>query len=216
MLWPMEQSDKRNPRREELTEQATEYLKANGLASLTYRKLADELGVAPNTLEHHFGSKDKLLEQLLARLANDQRSGLQTRIAANNPTPADFDQYFWAALEDISEPENDGANKLFFELVGASVRDRDLYGEFLSHAMDDWITFIEAALREHFGMSADRSVPVAHAVLAVIRGIMLSRQMVEETDRGFVDEAARLLGPMLKMLVTQEVSGPSSKGTSEP
>jgi hypothetical protein len=57
---------------------------------------------------------------------------------------------------------------------------------------------------------------VAHAVLAVIRGIMLSRQMVEETDRGFVDEAARLLGPMLKMLVTQEVSGPSSKRTSEP
>jgi hypothetical protein len=52
--------------------------------------------------------------------------------------------------------------------------------------------------------------------LAVIRGIMLSRQMVEETDRGFVDEAARLLGPMLKMLVAQEVSGPSRKGTSEP
>ncbi|MCI2976429.1 MAG: hypothetical protein MP439_10215, partial [Ferrimicrobium sp.] len=70
-----------------------------------------------------------------------------------------------------------------------------------SHAMDDWITLIESALREHFEMSVDRSVPVAHAVLAVIRGIMLSRQMVEETDRDFVDEAARLLGPMLKMLV---------------
>ncbi len=122
-------------------------------------------------------------------------------MVANQPTPADFDQYLWAAIEGISEPENDGASALFFELVGASVRDRELYGEFLSHAVGDWITFIERALREHLGMSVDRSVPVAHAVLAVIRGIMLSRQMVEEADRGFVDEAVRLPGPMLKMLV---------------
>jgi AcrR family transcriptional regulator len=86
----MEQRDKGNARRDELTEQATEYLRANGLSLLTYRKLAEELGVAPNTLEYHFGSKDQLLQQLLVRLSTDLRSSLEARMVANQPTPADF------------------------------------------------------------------------------------------------------------------------------
>ncbi|WP_298347091.1 helix-turn-helix domain-containing protein [Ferrimicrobium sp.] len=200
----MESSDKGNPRREQLTEQAAEYLKTNGLASLTYRKLAEELGVAPNTLEHHFGTKDKLLEQLLARLADEQRGGLQATLTENEAGPELVSRYFRAAMVDIAKPENEGADQLFFELVGASARERELYGEFLSHAMNDWIDFISVELVGRIEIPEDRARSVAHLILATIRGLMLSRVMVEPDEYPFLDEAANLLAPLLESLVRAE------------
>ncbi|WP_298335890.1 TetR family transcriptional regulator [Ferrimicrobium sp.] len=204
----MESSDKGNPRREQLTEQATEYLKANGLASLTYRKLADELGVAPNTLEHHFGTKDKLLEQLLARFADEQRGGLQATLREEDAGPELASRYVRAAMVDISNPDNEGATQLFFELVGASMRERDLYGEFLSHAMNDWIDFISVFLVERTGVPEDRARVVAHLILATVRGIILSRAMVKAEEYPLVDEAGSLLGPLIESLIRAEAGTP--------
>ncbi|MGC9156354.1 MAG: TetR/AcrR family transcriptional regulator [Ferrimicrobium sp.] len=204
----MESSDKGNPRREQLTEQAAEYLKTNGLASLTYRKLAEELGVAPNTLEHHFGTKDKLLEQLLARLAEEQRGGLQATLKDGDAGPELLSHYFRAAMVDISDPENEGATQLFFELVGASARERELYGEFLSHAMNDWIDFIAKFLVQRTKVPEDRSRVLAYLILATIRGLMLSRVMVEPDEYPFLDEAANLLAPLLESLVRAEAGTP--------
>lgn len=39
-----------------------------GIPASSLRRLAERLGVAPNTLEHHFGSKEKLLAEALAVL----------------------------------------------------------------------------------------------------------------------------------------------------
>ncbi|WP_298210048.1 helix-turn-helix domain-containing protein [Ferrimicrobium sp.] len=204
----MDSGDNGNSRREQLTEQATEYLKANGLASLTYRKLAYELGVAPNTLEHHFGTKDKLLEQLLERLAEEQRGGLQATLRQEDAGPELVSRYVRAAMVDISNLENEGASQLFFELVGASMREHDLYGEFLSHAMNDWIDFISRFLVERTEVPESRARVVAHLILATIRGIMLSRAMVEASERPLLDEAGDLLGPLLESLIRSESGTP--------
>ncbi|KJE77278.1 TetR/AcrR family transcriptional regulator [Ferrimicrobium acidiphilum] len=210
----MDQRDKGNSRRQQLTEQATEYLKTNGLASLTYRKLADELGVAPNTLEHHFGAKDQLLEQLLARLADEQRGGLQRMLSQTDVGPELFTRHFNAAMVDILNPDNEDANKLFFELVGASVRNRELYDEFLKHAMDDWIDFLCTILVDRAGIPEERSKVVAHLIMAMVRGVMLSRTMVEPKDYHLIDEAADLLGPLIESVLRDEAGPPTQSGKS--
>jgi AcrR family transcriptional regulator len=208
----MDQRDKGNSRRQQLTEQATEYLKTNGLVSLTYRKLADELGVAPNTLEHHFGAKDKLLEQLLARLADEQRAGLQAMLAQTDAGPELFSRHFQAAMVDIVDPDNEGANKLFFELVGASMRNRELYDEFLKHAMDDWIDFLCPILENRAGVPRERSRVIAHLIMAMVRGIMLSRTMLEPKDYHLIDDAADLFGPLIESVLRDEAKPPTQSG----
>ena len=44
-------------RRAQLLDEAVDYAVEHGLADLTLRPLADALGVMPNTLVHHFGTK---------------------------------------------------------------------------------------------------------------------------------------------------------------
>lgn len=203
----MDQSDKGNSRRRQLAEQATEFLKANGLVSLTYRKLADELGVAPNTLEHHFGAKDQLLEQLLERLADEQRAGLGAMLAEMGAGPELFPALFEAVMADIVDPDNEGANRLFFELVGASMRNRELYDQFIKHAIDDWIAFLSPILVERAGVPRERSEVVSHLIIAMVRGIMLSRTMVDAKDYHQIDEAASMLGPLIESVLRGEAQG---------
>lgn len=204
----MEFSDKGNPRRDQLAEQATEYLKTNGLASLTYRKLAEELGVAPNTLEHHFGTKDKLLAQLLVRLADEQRRGLQATLREGDEGPELVTRYVQAVMIDISDPDKEGLTQLFFELVGASMRERELYGEFLSHAMNDWIDFIIRFLVEHTEVPEDRIRVLAYLFLATMRGVLLTRAMMEPSEYPLLDQAVDLLGPLFESVIRAEAGTP--------
>lgn len=55
-------------RRQQLLDAVADELVTAGIPASSLRRLAERLGVAPNTLEHHFGSKEKLLAEALAVL----------------------------------------------------------------------------------------------------------------------------------------------------
>ncbi|MBC9735047.1 TetR family transcriptional regulator [Nocardioides marmotae] len=65
--------------REDVVDQALRVLDTYGLADLTMRRLAKELGVQPSALYHHFPSKQLLLaavaDELLARGARPEPDG---------------------------------------------------------------------------------------------------------------------------------------------
>lgn len=65
--------------REDVVDRAVGVLDAYGLADLTMRRLAAELGVQPSALYHHFANKQTLLaavaDQILARGARGPRPG---------------------------------------------------------------------------------------------------------------------------------------------
>ena len=65
-------------RHSELLDRAVQYAIEHGLSDLTLRPLADALGIMPNTLVHHFGSKEELLSAIL----NGVRERLQGMVRA--------------------------------------------------------------------------------------------------------------------------------------
>lgn len=60
-------------RRDDLLDEIVQYLSTNGLADVSLRPLASELGVSVSTLTHHFGSKDHLIVAALRRSAAVQK-----------------------------------------------------------------------------------------------------------------------------------------------
>lgn len=61
-------------RRTDLLDRVVEHLADHGIADLSLRPLARELGVSVSTLTHHFGSKDELIVAALRRSAQVQKS----------------------------------------------------------------------------------------------------------------------------------------------
>jgi hypothetical protein len=70
--------------------------------------------------------------------------------------------------------------------------------------MDDWIEVVGAVLVERGGVPVERSAVLAHLVMAVIRGLMLSHTMVEAVDRPLIREAAELLWPVIEAVIREE------------
>src|SRR5271154_7591678 len=60
-------------RRPELLAAATDYVFEHGLADLTMRPLAKELGITHRGLLHHFGSKEQLVAEILHELRGRDR-----------------------------------------------------------------------------------------------------------------------------------------------
>src|SRR5882757_11130542 len=55
-------------RRRELMDDAVQYVLSHGLSDLSIRPMAEALGISHRTLLHHFGSKEELVERVLAEV----------------------------------------------------------------------------------------------------------------------------------------------------
>ena len=103
-------------RRAELLEAAVDYAVEHGLADLTLRPLAEALGVMPNTLAHHFGSKEELLSEIL----NGVRDRLRAMRAQLQRDPAQAPME--GVWEWISSDERMPFFRSFFEAYGLALR----------------------------------------------------------------------------------------------
>jgi AcrR family transcriptional regulator len=163
-------------RRAALLEGAIDYAIANGLADLTLRPLAEALGVMPNTLVHHFGTK----EQLLIEILNGVRDRLRELRAEIDAEPGED------PLEGVwrwtSDPEHLPFFRSFFEAYGLALRDPDRFAPFLERVVRDWLA--DAAEDPHIDAEA------ATLELAVVRGLLLD--LLTTGERARVDGALRL------------------------
>jgi AcrR family transcriptional regulator len=157
-------------RRAQLLEAAVDYAAERGLADLTLRPLAEALGVLPNTLVHHFGSKEELLSAIL--------NGVRDRLRAMHAQMEDESKR--APLEGVwewtSSPERVALFRSFFEAYGLALHQPERFRPFLDRVVADWL------------MGAE---PVrATLELAVVRGLLLDLLTTGERDR--VDAAFAL------------------------
>ena len=150
-------------RRAELLSQAVDYAVEQGLADLTLRPLADALGVMPNTLVHHFGTK----EQLLSAILNGVRDRLRAMYARLQARPNETRlESLWAWT---SSSRRAAFFRSFFEAYGLALRQPDRFAPFLEHVVADWLVL------------ADREQ--ATLELAVVRGLLLDLLTTGERDR---------------------------------
>ena len=167
----------------ELRDAIVHYLVKNGLTGLSLRPLAKALGCTPRVLLYHFGSKEKMVIEVLAQVRERQRASYDQVEA---PTFGEACLKIW---ERMSAPDSEPLFRLFFETYGMALRFPKTYRAFLHDTIEDWLQNIaEPLCRE--GWSPREARAFATIVLAGLRGFMLD--FCTTHDRNRLDHAVSL------------------------
>ena len=148
-------------RRRELLDAAYRYVLEHGLADLSLRPLAAAIGSSPRVLLFLFGSKDGLVQALLARARADERAVLdQVRRASVAGGPPAAAEAIWAWL---AAPEHRALLILWLEGYARALVERDgAWAGFAARTVRDWLELLTDVAP---GDDVDRTL-----LLAVLRG----------------------------------------------
>ena len=137
-------------------------------------------------LLYYFGSKEDLVVMALARLRERQRGTYDRMKSADFATAADACRAIW---RDMSAPKSEGLFRMFFEAYAMALRHPRRFSEFLSSAIEDWLSFLAAPLIRQ-GHSVAEAQAYATVVIAGFRGFMLD--YCASRDRARVDRAVEI------------------------
>jgi AcrR family transcriptional regulator len=154
-------------RREELIEKALAYLLKHGLAGLSLRPLAAQIGSSARLLVYHFGSKDGLV----AAVMDEVRARTQTSFAASAAAAGKgarnggVMRRFWAW---ILHPTNLPYMRLLVEVQALALQNPAVYARYLEGTSSSWLELIESSLPP-----SKSSRATATLCAAVIDGLLL-------------------------------------------
>lgn len=157
-------------RRKQLLQAAADYAIEHGVSDLTLRPLAEALGVTPNTLVHHFGSKEELLSAIL-NAVRERLRGMYDEMARDPEGDPRLGVWRWT-----SSPERLAFFRSFFEAYGLALGQPERFVSFLDRVVSDWLSVGEATQ--------------ATLDLALVRGLLLDLLTTGERER--VDQAFAL------------------------
>jgi len=154
-------------RRDDLLEAAYEFVLEHGLADLSLRPLAQEIGSSPRVLLYLFGSKDGLVRELLARARRDELEALAS-VEGEGLDAVTAALWGW-----LSAPQHRRLLVLWVEAYARSLVEPDgPWAGFARATVDDWLEVLaraqpSAERRSRAGL-ARRT-----AALALLRGSLL-------------------------------------------
>jgi AcrR family transcriptional regulator len=110
-------------RRESLLDSAAAWVLQHGLSGLSIRAIAADLGISHRTLLHHFATKEQLVAEVLRELRRRNVAVLAERAERRgSASPAFLLKDMWVHFV---APENLPYHRLFFEVYGLAVADRE-------------------------------------------------------------------------------------------
>jgi AcrR family transcriptional regulator len=176
-------------RKQELLEAAYQYVLGNGLADMSLRPLARQVGSSPRVLLFLFGSKEELTRALLAR-AREEELRYLAKLRDEHHGLAATGRDVWAWLAD---PAHRALLSLWVEGYARSLLgEPGPWADFGRDTVRDWLDLLaerQAAQAAHDGL-AEPAEPVARAeraertlLLAVLRGALLDLLATGDTER---------------------------------
>jgi len=129
--------------RASILEAARLRLLADGYAGLSTRAVAEAAGVPLSQLHYHFGSKQRLILDLL-ETENARRLARQTEMyAADQPLWRRYEQ----ACDFLEDDLESGYVRVLQEMIAAGWSDPEI-GEHVRDLLQDWLDLITAVARE--------------------------------------------------------------------
>ncbi len=168
--------------RERLLDDAIGYFAEHGTADVSLRTLAAAIGTSHRMLIYHFGSKERLLVEVVRAIEDEQRRAFEQ--LDDGRAPAEAGRAFWRRLTD---PSLAPFERLFFEVYGQALQGRAWARPLLDTVVDVWIAPAAARLRAA-GMDKADAEAEARLAIAVTRGLLLD--LLATGDRRAVDAAA--------------------------
>jgi AcrR family transcriptional regulator len=155
-------------RRQELLEAAYDYVLWHGLTDLSLRPLAAAIGSSPRVLLLLFGSKEGLVQALLARAREDEIAVLaEVRRAGDDGGLPAAAHVVWSWL---AAPDHRGLLVLWLESYTRSLVEPDgPWSGFAARTVSDWL----AVLGQAGGDAAGADVVDETLLLGVLRGALL-------------------------------------------
>ena len=148
-------------RRADVLARAADYVLERGLAGLSLRPLAKALGTSPRMLLYDFGSKEQLVQDVLAEIRRREVTLLEAEVRTLE------DVWAW-----IAAPEREPFLRLFFEVYVGGLADGEA-----APLVQDWLDF----LLEQWHPPVDEAT--ATLMVAVVRGLLLDRLATGDTAR---------------------------------
>jgi AcrR family transcriptional regulator len=176
--------------RARLADQAADYVLSHGAADLTLRPLAKALKTNARMLIYHFGSREGLMREILARLRErgDARIQAWFRRSRKPRTLPEFLLFYWQRM---SAPRARPALRLVFELYALALRHPKDYPGVLEVPLAHW-----QKLTEQAGVTAQVDTIEATLLLAATRGLFLD--LCATGDRARVGSAMKLLSRLVE------------------
>ena len=167
-----------NPQiRERLLDQAVDYVLSQGVGDLTLRPLARALRTNARMLIYHFGSRERLMRAILARVRElgDARVQAWFRASKRRHTLPEFLRWLW---QRVSAPRMRSAERLTLELYTLALRHPRDYPGVLEDPLAYWQKLVERA-----GVDSKTGAIEATLFLAVTRGLLLDLCATEDRTR---------------------------------
>jgi AcrR family transcriptional regulator len=148
-----------------LLESLIAFLVRRGVADLSLRPMAAAVGTSARLLIFHFGSKERLilevLDEMQARLQRSLGDLLGESGAARSAPLRRF--WDWALMED-----NFAQLRVLYQLHILAAQDHKTYGKFLKRNSLNWLELVQAGLKP-----AQRSPALATLIVAVFDGLFI-------------------------------------------
>jgi AcrR family transcriptional regulator len=169
-------------RRGELLEAVGEYVLENGVASLSLRRVADAVGVSHVTLQHHFGSKEQLVGEIVEHLL--ERTLIPQGVYTDGIPNPDLDlaarlRALWAHL--TSSPGQRDI-RLFIEVLGQSLFDAAGYSPVVERSIIHRLDLITTNVVS-LGCPPAEARAFATLLLATVRGLVIEMLATGERER---------------------------------
>jgi AcrR family transcriptional regulator len=173
-------------RRGELLEAAGDYVLDNGVASLSLRRVGEAVGVSHVTLQHHFGSKEQLVGEIVEHLL--ERTLIPQGVYTDGvPDPSlDLATRLRALWAHLASPPGQRDIRLFTEVVAQSLFEGSDYSQAVERSINHRLDLIAATVIS-LGCPQEEARAFATVLLATLRGLAID--MLATGDRQRLDDA---------------------------
>jgi len=180
--------------RARLRDQAVDFVLSHGLQDLALRPLAKALKTNARMLVYHFGSREKLMRQILTGLREREDARIQAWFQTGEKprTLPEFLRWYWKR---VSMPRGGPAIRIIFELYALALRSPQDYPGVLEDPLVYW-----QKLAKQAGISSKLDVIQATLLLATTRGLLLD--LCATGDRARVARAMELLVQLIESRMT--------------
>ena len=172
---------KANPnRRLVLLDGITESLFTRSIGEISFRSLAESLGVSTYTLVYHFGTREELLKAILESI-NERQSHALGLIDSDHSSVDSFIDHFSRAFAFMVDPENRQLQRIEFEAAMLGVMSPDLL-PIARGTFDLWLGIATDALRT-LGLSDEQSTDSARFIVDAMYGLKYDLVLTGDTER---------------------------------
>jgi AcrR family transcriptional regulator len=178
-------------RRADLAEKALDYVFEHGLIGLSLRPLAAALNTSDRMLIYHFGSKERLIGEILA-LAQQRLAASIEPPGAEVRTIAGLVRYLWSAL---GNPSGTQATRVYLDLSVLAAKEPERWRVAVEQLRGPWREPLRTGLVA-FGVEDTEAAALADLILGTLDGLALDRLVAGDPARA--DAAAAALADLLE------------------